>query len=128
IVSTNMDSARAASLSSVTEGLPVFSQKDVILNAVRDNQIIIVSGATGSGKSTQVPKYIVQQILLDGTPDLQPFVVCTEPRRISAVSIATRVSAEMGEPGVGVNDSVVGYSVRLDTRRSANTRLLFCTT
>eukprot|EP01134_Creolimax_fragrantissima_P006069 CFRG6069T1 len=141
VVSRNMQSKKAAELREVTESLPVFRLKAAILEAASQNQVVVVSGATGSGKSTQVPKYLVQELLLRGirngsthahmptsTLKTAPFVVCTEPRRLSAISIATRVSAEMGEAGVGSNSSVVGYSVRLETKRSPLTRLLFCTT
>ena len=56
-------------------------------------------------------------------------IICTEPRRISAISLAQRVSQELGEaPGsVGSSSSVVGYSIRLESNTSKNTRLMFVT-
>ena len=52
-------------------------------------------------------------------------MICTQPRRVAAISVAERVSEEMAEPSIG---QTVGYQIRLEARRSAKTRLLFCTT
>jgi ATP-dependent RNA helicase DHX29 len=56
-------------------------------------------------------------------------IICTEPRRISAISLAQRVSAEMGEPSgvVGTNNSIIGYSIRLESNITRTTRLAFVT-
>ena len=56
-------------------------------------------------------------------------IICTEPRRISAISLAQRVSAEMGEPpgAVGTNNSLIGYSIRLESNMTKSTRLAFVT-
>lgn len=73
---------------------------------VREHQVVLVSGETGCGKTTQVP-----QFLLDD-PSIGPAasIVCTQPRRISAMSVAERIAAERGEE-VG---HTVGYAVRAD--------------
>lgn len=55
-------------------------------------------------------------------------IICTQPRRISAVSLATRVSQELGEKGLGLRDSLCGYQIRFESKRGPNTRLLYCTT
>lgn len=55
-------------------------------------------------------------------------IVCTQPRRISAMSLSTRVSQEMGQQGVDHNEALVGYQIRFESRRGPNTRLLYCTT
>ena len=56
-------------------------------------------------------------------------VICTEPRRISAVSLADRVSAELGETsGPGRHESLCGYQIRFESRQSKSTRLTYCTT
>ncbi len=72
----------------------------------------------------QVPHYLLEEAILKGTGS-ETHIVCTQPRRISAISIASRVSEEFGEPDVG---GLVGYSVRLETRSSRRTQLQYCTT
>eukprot|EP00767_Chilomastix_cuspidata_P004106 gnl/Chilomastix_cuspidata/4236.p1 GENE.gnl/Chilomastix_cuspidata/4236~~gnl/Chilomastix_cuspidata/4236.p1 ORF type:complete len:704 (-),score=256.84 gnl/Chilomastix_cuspidata/4236:230-2341(-) len=99
--------------------LPVYAFKTRFLDALAKNRVVIVEGETGSGKTTQIPQWLLE----DGYPFSGGSVAVTQPRRIAAVSVATRVSKEMGVP-LG---SDVGYSVRFDTRTSPSTRLLFLT-
>lgn len=79
-----------------------------------------------SGKSTQVPAFILEDQLSRGLPCK---IYCTEPRRISAVSLAQRVSRELGDaPGtVGTLSSLVGYAIRLESNTTRNTRLTYIT-
>ena len=79
-----------------------------------------------SGKSTQLPSFILEDCLSRGK---HCKIVVTEPRRISAISLAQRVSLELGDPPgtVGTNSSLVGYSIRLESHTSKNTRLSFVT-
>lgn len=79
-----------------------------------------------SGKSTQVPSFILEDQLSRGN---HCKIYCTEPRRISAISLAQRVSRELGDaPGAcGTMNSLVGYSIRLESNTSRNTRLAFVT-
>jgi ATP-dependent RNA helicase DHX29 len=80
-----------------------------------------------SGKSTQVPAFILEDQLSQGQPCK---IYCTEPRRISAVSLAQRVSRELGDPSgaVGTLNSLVGYAIRLESKATRNTRLTYITT
>lgn len=79
-----------------------------------------------SGKSTQLPSFILEDQLSTGRPCK---IVVTEPRRISAISLAQRVSRELGDPPgvVGTSSSLIGYSIRLESHTSKNTRLTFVT-
>ena len=79
-----------------------------------------------SGKSTQVPAFILEDQLSRGKACK---IYCAEPRRISAISLAQRVSQELGDsPGaVGTPASLVGYSIRLESNVSRNTRLAYIT-
>ena len=82
-----------------------------------------MSGETGCGKTTQLPQFVLESELAAGNASVTS-VVCTQPRRISAVSVAARVAHERGE-ALGRS---VGYQIRLEARRSSETKLLFCTT
>lgn len=106
--------------------LPIASFRDEILRTVDRSQVLVFSGETGCGKSTQLPAYILENELSQGRPCN---IIVTEPRRISAISLAQRVSAELGDPpGVmGSKSSLVGYSIRLESKVSSSTRLTFMT-
>jgi ATP-dependent RNA helicase DHX29 len=108
------------------ESLPIASFRDQIIETLNSSQIMVLSGETGCGKSTQLPSFILEDQLAQGRP-CKIFV--TEPRRISAISLAQRVSQELGDaPGaMGTNSSLVGYSIRLEAKVSAATRLAFVT-
>ena len=107
--------------------LPMFLFKDATLEAVTRHQVTILVSETGSGKSTQLPAFILEHELSHGR---HCKIYCTEPRRISAISLARRVSEEMGEHknDLGTSRSLVGYSIRLESQTSAQTRLVYATT
>ena len=73
--------------------------------------------------TSQVPQFILDEAIEAGR-GASAHIICTQPRRISAIGVAERVAAERTEP-IG---RTVGYSIRLESKRSAATRLLFCTT
>ena len=105
------------------ERLPVYNFKEEILREIQRNSVIIVRGATGCGKTTQIAQYILesyQEVKMGAHCN----VIVTQPRRISAVSVADRVACERGEE-LGQS---VGYSVRFESvlpRPYAG--ILFCT-
>ena len=107
--------------------LPINDIRESISAALVDNDFLIVCGETGSGKTTQVPQFILDNLVKEGKGE-DTFVVCTQPRRIAAVSVAERVAVERHEPPPGQSGSRVGYHVRLDASTTADTKLLFCTT
>lgn len=101
--------------------------KDQVLQAIENEQCVIVCGETGCGKSTQVPSFILEHWLSQGK---HCKVYCTEPRRISAISLARRVSEELGEKprDLGNSRSLVGYAIRLETNTCKESRLIYATT
>ena len=96
--------------------LPVWSSKKQILELVEKNRIVIIQGETGSGKTTQIPQFLLEAGYYGG-------IVCTQPRRVAAMSIAKRVSQEM-EVELGEQ---VGYTVRFDDKTSKNTLIKYAT-
>lgn len=107
--------------------LPMWNFKQQVTDAVDREQVVIICGETGCGKSTQTPAFLLEHQLSQGKPCK---IYCTEPRRISAISLAKRVSEELGENrgDVGTNRSLVGYSIRLEANTSRETRLVYATT
>jgi HrpA-like RNA helicase len=93
---------------------------------MEDGQVAVVCGETGSGKSTQVPQMLLEHALESGRGGVTS-VICTQPRRIAATSLARRVAQERGEQA-GARGAMVGYQVRLESKRTESTKLLFCTT
>ncbi|KAL8542032.1 hypothetical protein ACS0TY_003041 [Phlomoides rotata] len=104
------------------KSLPAFREKDRLLQAIARNQVVVISGETGCGKTTQLPQYILEANIESGRGAFCS-IICTQPRRISAMAVSERVSAERGEP---LGESV-GYKVRLEGMKGKNTHLLFCT-
>ncbi|KAI8802682.1 P-loop containing nucleoside triphosphate hydrolase protein [Cladochytrium replicatum] len=103
--------------------LPSYNFREEIISALESNQVLIVCGETGCGKSTQTGQFILDHLIETGRGE-QANIICTQPRRISAMALAERVAAERCEK-VGAS---IGYAIRGETVRSKNTRLMFCTT
>ncbi|XP_073704192.1 ATP-dependent RNA helicase DHX30 [Garra rufa] len=91
--------------------LPVDSYKKSILDAVRSSQVILIAGETGCGKTTRIPRFLLEGQVKEGE-GANCNILVTQPRRISAVSVAHRVAQEMG-PALR---HCVGYQVRLESR------------
>ncbi|CAN8244837.1 unnamed protein product [Cochlearia groenlandica] len=107
--------------------LPISEVKNDILQHLKERDVLVVCGETGSGKTTQVPQFILDD-MIDAGHGGYCNIICTQPRRIAAISVAQRVADERCESSPGLGDSLVGYQVRLESARSDKTRLLFCTT
>ncbi len=95
--------------------LPVSRMRDEIADAIRDNQVVIVAGATGSGKTTQLPKICLEL----GRESIGH----TQPRRLAARTISERIAEELG----GEVGQLVGYQVRFTDKVSADTRIKLMT-
>lgn len=99
------DTFAAAIGAEASANLPIASKFQEIIDTVAENQVSIIQGSTGSGKTTQVPQYI-----LDSQDGHSKTIVVTQPRRLAAITVARRVAAERGEALGGS----VGYAVRFD--------------
>ena len=99
------------------EVLPITAEKERIIAAIRDHQVLIIAGDTGSGKSTQIPK-----MCLEANRGEKRLIGCTQPRRLAATSVAARVREELGELG-----HLVGYKIRFSNQTGPSTRIKFMT-
>ncbi len=105
---------RRASVPEITypDQLPIVERRQELLDTIRDHQVVVIAGETGSGKSTQIPKFC-----LELGRGIDAMIGHTQPRRLAARSIATRVADELGTE---VGD-LVGYSVRFTDEVSDRT-------
>src|SRR3954462_11489404 len=92
--------------------LPVSARRDDLLAAIRDNQVVVVAGETGSGKTTQLPK-----LCLELGRGVRVAIAHTQPRRIAARTVAERIADELKVP-IG---AAVGFAVRFSDRSSEDT-------
>nr|UZE37972.1 YTH domain containing 2 [Miichthys miiuy] len=107
-------------LDSFRHSLPVHERQVEIIQLIKENRVVLVLGETGSGKTTQIPQFLLDECSRNDEPCR---IFCTQPRRLAAIAVAERVAAERGE-NVG---ETVGYHIRLESRVSPQTLLTFCT-
>lgn len=140
---TNFNSLKekAKTLYEIRKKLPIFPHADDIRQNLRKNDVMLLIGETGSGKSTQIPQFLFNEQWCrptktkvtqeDGSQkeiEVGGCIAITQPRRVAAISLARRVAEEMGTPlGSSSPASKVGYSVRFDTSTSPSTRVKFLT-
>lgn len=106
-------------LKETKESLPVFPFRDDLIAAIREHQVLIIEGETGSGKTTQIPQYLYE----DGFTADGKRIGCTQPRRVAAMSVAARVAQEMN---VKLGNEV-GYSIRFEDCTSERTMIKYMT-
>ena len=102
--------------------LPVFKYKEEIIERVNVNQVVLLAGSTGCGKTTQVPQFLLDDCWANGIPAK---IICTQPRRISAMTVSDRIANERGE---NIGEGTVGYQIRLESKISEGASLLLVTT
>lgn len=99
------------------DNLPITAHRDAIITALKQTQVIVVAGETGSGKTTQLAK-----MGLEAFPDSRLLIGCTQPRRIAASTVSARVAEELGPLG-----DLVGYKIRFNDCTTKATRIKFMT-
>ena len=111
---------RRASVPAVSypDELPITARRDDLLQAIRDNQVVVVAGETGSGKTTQLPK-----LCLELGRGVRGAIAHTQPRRLAARTVAERIADELGVQLGGA----VGYAVRFNDRTNPDTLVRLCT-
>ena len=115
-------SARAE-IRRVRESLPVYGVRGDLLRCVRGNQVTVVVGETGSGKTTQLTQYLREDGMCRGAGGARLMIGCTQPRRVAAMSVAKRVADEVGcEVGLAV-----GYAIRFEDCTCEATEIKYMT-
>jgi len=125
--------AKTKTIKQQREYLPVFSVRDELLNVIRENAIVIVVGETGSGKTTQLCQYLMEEGYCE-----YGLVGCTQPRRVAAMSVAKRVSEEVvagvkekGKRAISAErddlGGTVGYAIRFEDCTSDHTLIKYMT-
>ncbi len=117
--SGNDEYMESGAKTSYGEGLPISEHRDEIIALLKHNQVVIVCGDTGSGKTTQLPKMAMEL----GLGSNGRRIACTQPRRLAAVTVAERVAEELGTSVGGI----VGYQHRFARKVSDETRVKFMT-
>ncbi|GIY51042.1 ATP-dependent RNA helicase DEAH12, chloroplastic [Caerostris darwini] len=104
--------------SSFQRCLPVYSKKDELLKLIQSYSVLVINAETGSGKTTQLAEYLLQSWIADrGT------IICTQPRKIAAISVTKFVCGQIGS-SVG---KLVGYDVGTDKKYDSNTKIIYMT-
>ena len=117
---TAQQDAKRAQIAEFRKNLPIYGYRQKIMDTLEKDKLLVLVGDTGSGKSTQIPQYMLEDgYAAKGTKR----VVCSQPRRVAAMSLASRVATERGVALGGA----VGYKVRFDEKVSMHTELVYMT-
>ena len=91
--------------------LPILAKKEAIIDAIANHPVVVIAGETGSGKTTQIPKFCIE-----AGCGKNGMIGCTQPRRIAAITVARRIAEELNCP----NSGQVGYKIRFDDKSRSN--------
>jgi len=120
-----LDNPSLESIRSSRSSLPVYTCADDILSHIQNNEVTICMATTGSGKTTQIPQLILDDYIARGE-GASCNIICTQPRRLAAISVAERVSRERSEK-IGIGS--IGYQVRFEAKLpEPHGSITFCTT
>ncbi len=128
-----IDQEKKEKYSTLRAELPAAAFKHKILESVKENKVIVLCGATGCGKSTQVPQFLLEheesiEQNINIPKNAQKYIVVTQPRRVAAIALANRVAEERGSPPPGQAGSSVGYMVRSDRKvNDGSCRIIYMT-
>ncbi|KAK7197009.1 RNA helicase [Novymonas esmeraldas] len=111
------------SLRKAREALPAQKVRETLRAALQQHNVVVIGGETGSGKTTQIPQFLYE-FMCEERRGSAANIVCTQPRRLAATSVALRVAEERDEAVGGT----VGYSIRLENCVSRKTQITYCTT
>ena len=103
----------------ISNALPIYAKRSAIVELVNNNQFIVLKGETGSGKSTQLAQYVMEGIIQSGNRK----VICTQPRKVAAISLARRIADEQFQQVGGL----IGYWIGMNKCCNEKTRLLLMT-
>ncbi|KAM7311246.1 putative ATP-dependent RNA helicase DHX37 [Ixodes scapularis] len=109
---------RTEEIQNARHQLPILAEEQSIMEAINENDIVVICGQTGSGKTTQVPQFLYEA----GYASQKGIIGITEPRRVAAVSMSKRVGQEMSLPC-----SVVSYQIRFEGNTTEDTKVKFMT-
>ncbi|TQN72524.1 putative ATP-dependent RNA helicase prh1 [Colletotrichum shisoi] len=123
------------SLLKIRQKLPIWAHREDIRTRMAEKDVLLLVGETGSGKSTQVPQFLVREpwcrrqvVSIDGREaSIGGMIAVTQPRRVAATTLAHRVSREAGTPLGESREGMVGYSVRFDHQVPKGTKIKFLT-
>lgn len=116
----HVEIARSSQVQLQREQLPAVAHEQEIMEAVHNNDVVVLTGETGSGKTTQVPQFLYEAGFGTQIPGM---IGVTQPRRVAAVSMAKRIEQELGRE----HGKHVGYQIRFDTKVGDGTRIKFMT-
>lgn len=115
---TTFGKVTSLSIQEQRKSLPIYKLREQLVSAIRENQVLVVVGDTGSGKTTQMTQYLAEEGFAD-----RGKIGCTQPRRVAAVSVAKRVAEEVGcRCG-----QEVGYTIRFEDCTSPETKIKYMT-
>ena len=115
--------SKRSELHAARSQLPAYQHRESVLAMIKANRVTVIRGATGCGKSTQLPQLLLESSAAEHAGACN--IIVAQPRRLAATALAERVSSELGEAAVG---GLCGYRIRGDSKVGGSTALTYVTT